>query len=225
MERLLSGVSHPGSWFDNLSMPTRRCDVGASEAEAIEVWLRTPAGRARLHAALDRRRLPHALADDLAQDVLVAALLAPGPIEEPAAWATVVAARRAVDLLRARARRPVAELEPWIEPVEASLAPEDAVVGHLGVADDARRALAGVVPVAVRSAALTAVTVAVDGVALPRDCPQPGRGAAAADAPLWAGVWFAGGHDCWAEPDTPAVRKRRSRAVAAARDALAAVTT
>ena len=190
--------------------------------EQVAAWLRTPEGRARVVAALDRRRLPASLADDLASDVVVAALAASEPITEPAAWATTVVGRRATDLVRARVRRPVASLDEWgdagFEVVDDVAGPEDLAVGESG--DHVRRALADVVPVAVRSAALTAVTVAVDDPPLPNDCPQPGSGAAAADGALWAGVWFAGGHDCW-QPDSPAARKRRSRAVGQARAALA----
>jgi len=191
-------------------------------AEAVAAWVATPAGRARLLAALDRRRLPASLVDDLASDVAVAAFLADEAILEPAAWATTVAARRAVDLVRARARRPVVALDPWIdaglEPADPASGP-DVDLDRAG--DDVRFALATVVPVAVRSAALTAVTVAVDDPPLPADCPQPGQGASSSDGPLWAGVWFAGGYGCWASPDDAATRKRRSRAVAAARAALA----
>ncbi len=198
---------------------------GAAEAEQVARWLATPPGRARLVAALDRRRLPSSLVDDLGQDVVLAALLAAEPIESPEAWATAVAARRAVDLVRARVRRPVTALDPWLDEPAPEPGPGPAEALELaGAGDEARRRLAGVVPVVVRSAALTSVTVAVDGVPLPPDCPQPGQGAAADDLPLWVGVWFAGGHDCWAaDPgaDTPAIRKRRSRALAAARTALA----
>ena len=192
-------------------------------AEEVAAWLAGPEGRARVVASLDRRRLPASLADDLVSDVVVEALCAREPIDEPAAWATTVLGRRAVDLVRARSRRPVVALDPWIdagfEPVDDDASPE--TVALTGAGDDLRRALATVVPAVVRSAALTALTVAIDDPALPRDCPQPGAGAVAADRPLWAGVWFAGGHDCWTVPDTPATRKRRSRAITRTRAALA----
>jgi hypothetical protein len=192
-------------------------------AEAVAAWLATPEGRARVVAALDRRRLPASLADDLASDVVVDALGASEPIEEPAAWATTVLVRRSIDLVRARARRPVVSLDEWsdagFEVIADDTGPEDVDLAPAG--DAVRRALGAVQPVAVRSAALTAVTVAVDDPVLPADCPQPGAGASASDAPLWAGVWFAGGWDCWTDPDTPATRKRRSRAVSRARAALA----
>jgi hypothetical protein len=192
-------------------------------AEAVAAWLATPEGRARVVGALDRRRLPASLADDLASDVVVAALGATEPIEEPPAWATTVLVRRSIDLARARARRPVVSLDEWadagFEAIDDAAGPDHVELEAPG--DDVRRALAAVQPVAVRSAALTAVTVALDDPALPTDCPQPGAGASASDAPLWAGVWFAGGWDCWTEPDTDATRKRRSRAVSRARAALA----
>ena len=195
----------------------------STAAEEVAAWLATPEGRARLAAALDRRRLPTSLLEDLAADVVVAALTAREPIDEPAAWATSVLARRAVDLVRARARRPVVALDAWLdagfEPFDEGAGPDD--VALVGMGDELRRALATVLPVAVRSASLTAVTVAVDDAGVPGDCPQPGAGAAATDGPLWAGVWFAGGRDCWTVPDSDATRKRRSRAVGRVRSALA----
>src|SRR5438128_8509601 len=75
--------------------------------EGVAAWLRAREGRARVRRALDRHRLPAALADDLAQEVLCRAWRALGrgeAIVSVPAFATVLLARAAVDVVRGRAR-------------------------------------------------------------------------------------------------------------------------
>jgi hypothetical protein len=181
---------------------------------------------------LAARGLPHALADDLRQEVFVAVLAYGGRIDNPIGFATRALRFRATDQLRARRRSPLVTLPAYEEGVAEPADPADPADGPDGpavldavdgaVVDRVRRGLASADPVRARSAALTAITVADEAPQLPADCPVPGQGASAVDAPWWVGVWFAGGADLFAD-GTSATRKARSRRIAEARALLAAV--
>jgi hypothetical protein len=88
--------------------------------EGVNAWLWGPEGRSRVRYAIDRYRLPVALADDLAQEVLYRAWRAIGrgeAIVSVPAFATTLLSRAAVDLLWGRSRRgedlePGADAEP-----------------------------------------------------------------------------------------------------------------
>jgi hypothetical protein len=187
--------------------------------QAVVAWFGSDEGRAAVHRVLVERGLADGLADDLRQDVLVDLLAARTAIANPIGFASTALRRRATDRLRAFRRAATVTLDPYEDTVVDPAPGPEALAGDVGPA--VRTRLAGAVPVRARSAALTAVTVAVDDPPLPQDCPQPGQGASASDAALWTGVWFAGGADLWPGA-TPAARKQRSRLVAEARAVLAA---
>jgi hypothetical protein len=202
--------------------------------EAVEVvvrWFDSDEGRAAVHKTLAARGLPSTLASDLRQEVYVALLAYGGEIDNPIGFATRALRFRATDLLRARRRSLVVTLPAYEDGVAETVEPADPADGPDGPAlldavdgalvDHVRRVLADAEPVRARSAALTAVTVADEAPQLPGDCPVPGQGAVAADAAWWAGVWFAGGADLFADGSS-ATRKARSRRIAEARALLAA---
>src|SRR3989442_7110827 len=74
--------------------------------EGVAAWLRAREGAARVRRALDRHRLPAALADDLAQEVLCRTWRALGRgegINSVPPFARVVLAPAALDVVRGRA--------------------------------------------------------------------------------------------------------------------------
>lgn len=199
------------------------------EVEAIRLFLASPQGLARARRALQRNRLPEHLRDDLVQEVLRRALsrVHQGePIDNPAGFATAVLHHASVDLLRGRLRQPLPlptlarDADDGDFDIESTNDPavDDALVGS-SLARHVRRALhaaAGTVPEKV-AAALAYLTAAVDQAPVGEGCPQPAGGAGAREGAGWAGLWYAGRDDCFPEPSQPdsaAVRKRRSRAVA-----------
>ncbi|HEV7195691.1 MAG TPA: sigma-70 family RNA polymerase sigma factor, partial [Pedococcus sp.] len=113
-------------------MPAKTRADGPSEA-IIAAWR---AESARLVGALVRMTRDVDLAEDLAQDALVAALEqwpATGVPQNPAAWLMTTAKRRAVDHFRRTdtLRRKVAELEHDAGGQEARMPDLDAQVDHI----------------------------------------------------------------------------------------------
>ena len=206
----------------------------APTLEGVAAWLRAREGAARVRRALDRHRLPAALADDLAQEVLCRTWRALGRgevINSVPAFASVLLARAAVDVVRGRARR--GELaEVWAGGVARP--PEEAHDGDpvgetVAVAldrpgaDGVRRelqTLAGPQPAA-GAAALAYVTLVADHVAPPPGCPAPEGGVDPEEALAWAALWCSGRDDCFETGAPAAVRARRSRALRAMRALLA----
>ena len=65
------------------------------------------------------------------------------------------------------------------------------------------------------SAAITFIARVADEAELAQQCPQPEAGATATEAAVWAGLWYAGRHECFGEGNT--ITKRRSRAMSRVR--------
>jgi DNA-directed RNA polymerase specialized sigma24 family protein len=205
----------------------------------VAAWLRAREGRARVRRALDRHRLPPALADDLAQEVLCRAWRALGRgevINSVPAFVTVLLARAAVDVVRGRARRGELAEAPAGAGASSLEGAHDgdpvgetvAVVLDRPGADGVRRelhGLAGPQPVA-GAAALAYVTLVADDVPPLAGCPAPEGGVDPDEALAWAALWCSGRDDCFdagaAGAIAPgAVRARRSRALRAMRALLA----
>lgn len=198
-------------------------DVGA-----VAAWLASPEGREASVRWVRRLGLPAHLAEDVAQEVLVrtgVAVRRGEVLRNPAAWGNRLGAFAARDLLRGSLRRPPAAIHaPEDEPVDLVARSEDvegAVIGAHLVGGVRRAVAARVAPRPwVAAAALAHLAAAVDGAPVGRGCPQPVGGAGAQEAAEWAGLWYGGQVRCFAEPGAPetaAVRKRRSRAVAQVR--------
>jgi hypothetical protein len=194
------------------------------DVSAVATWLASPEGRAASARWVRRLGLPADLAEDVAQEVLVRTALATRQGEElrnPAAWANRLGAFVARDLLRGALRRPrPAEALDGDEPADfaAHLDDVEAAVVAADLAGGVRRAVvARVAPRPwVAAAALAQLAAAVDGAPVGPSCPQPAGGAGAHEAAEWAALWYAGQVRCFPDPgaaESPAVRKRRSRAV------------
>lgn len=188
------------------------------DIEGMRQFLASSKGRAMVRRALDHNALSHQLADDVAQEVLRRTLtqLARGTaIDNVEAFATTVAQRASIDVLRGEMRQPRSfddiELEEW---EYGAAAAADVDVDAALMARGVRRALhSNAEPVPPRAAAaLTYVSVRVEGALVGDGCPQPGKGAGPDDAAAWAGLYYAGQDDCFGSSEKH--RKRRSRAVA-----------
>jgi hypothetical protein len=209
----------------------------ANAAERAAHFLRSPAGRATIHRTLTARQLPRSLADDLIQDVLGRVCAAAGQgvaIDNVEAFATRLAQRSAVDIVRGRIRHPQLVDLRGVDPDAEVQGQPFAVASPLDVEADA---LAGEALAAVRrlvhhrlaadpsagAAALAYLAVMVEGASPGDRCPQPLAGASPDEAAEWAALWYGGRRDCFAgdATTTPAtVRKRRSRLVHRFRDVL-----
>jgi DNA-directed RNA polymerase specialized sigma24 family protein len=205
------------------------------DIERADRFLKSTGGRAAVHRILAVRRLPHTLADDLAQEALrrVAEATERGTvIENPEGFVTQALHFAAVDILRGRIRTiqslavppavdPDAEERGWSHhAIDSFASPLDVEVEALAFESIAavRRAVhqrLGPDPAAA-AAALAYIAVVVDGAPTPPDCPQPIGGASPQEAADWAGLWYAGRDDCFPTHDgmtaPAAMRKRRSRA-------------
>ena len=186
--------------------------------------------------ALAGHGLPAHLADDLVQEALIRAHRAEergddvGNVE---AFTTVLVQRAARDLLRGIRRRP--EGHTVAEPIDdldtdglatrlGSDLPESVVVGA-DVATELRRRVAGALSTSPRPAAgaLATLAIVLDGAGPADDCPVPKAGAGDDEALAWAGLFYAGRHECFPPAgvaDDAATRKRRSRAVQQQRQVL-----
>jgi hypothetical protein len=163
------------------------------------------------------------LLDDLAQETLRRMLVAEGrgtEIDSVEAFVNVLAQRAAIDLLRRAVRDPISiedvERRDWVDDGHEIEAVDAVLVGIAVRGAVARRV--GSVP-ARAAAALAYLAAMVDGAVVADDCPQPGKGAGPTESAEWAGLWYAGRDDCFADGGA-AVRKRRSRAVADLRELL-----
>ena len=198
-----------------------------STVEGVNAWLWGPEGRGRVRHAIDRYRLPAALADDLAQEVLYRAWRAIGrgeAIVSVPAFATTLLSRAAVDLLRGRSRRGEGLERPGAEARAGHLddredpgAPADpgrssqtttsadpvgdavALALDPPVADGMRRSLHGLLGPrpTAGAAALAYVTLVADDVPLPVDCPAPEGGVDPEEGLAWAALWCTGREDCF----------------------------
>ena len=187
--------------------------------EGVRQFLVSPAGRAMVRRALDHNALSHQIADDVTQEVLRRSLtqLARGTvIDNVEAFATKLAQRASIDVLRRDLRQPRSfddiELDEWEYGAVAAV--DDGDVEAALMARDVRRALhSKAEPVPARAAAALAYfTVHVEGTPVGDGCPRPGKGAGPDDAAAWAGLYYAGRDDCFGSSEKH--RKRRSRAVA-----------
>lgn len=193
------------------------------DVTAVATWLASSDGRQAAARWVRRLGLSADLAADVAQEVLVRTTVAVRGGEQlrnPAAWANRVGAFAARDLLRGALRQPRAVLPEAEDPVELAARADDveAVAVGADLAAAVRRAVATRIAPRpwVGAAALAHLAAAVDGAPVGPRCPQPAGGAGPAEAAEWAGLWYAGQVRCFAEAgvtETPAVRKRRSRAV------------
>jgi hypothetical protein len=208
--------------------------------ERADRFLKSTGGRAAVHRILAVRRLPHTLADDLAQEALrrVAEATDRGKvIDNPEGFVTRALHYAALDILRGRIRSsqslalpavvdPDAEERGWsYDAIDTIASPLDVEVDALAFEPLAavRRAIhqrLGPDPAA-GAAALAYLAVTVDGAATPPDCPQPIGGASPQESADWAGLWYAGRDDCFPTHEgatrhgvtaPAAMRKRRSRA-------------
>jgi hypothetical protein len=207
---------------------------GVDGVDAVAGWLASPEGRRAAQRWVGRLGLPAHLADDVAQEVLArtVAAAAEGQVpRNPGAWANRLGAFAARDLLRGALRRPrpAGALQDGDDQagLEATADEVEAVAVAAELASGVRRALAARVGTRpwVGAAALTHLAVAVDGAPVGARCPQPAGGAGPQEAAEWAALWYAGRVGCFPEAgerETPAVRKRRSRAVAEVRAMLGA---
>lgn len=205
------------------------CDRGGvDDLSSVAAWLASPEGRQASARWVRRLGLPADLAEDVAQEVLVrtAAAVERGEVlRNPEAWANRVGAFAARDLLRGMLRRPrpvVGDDDEEASDISGRPDEVEAVVVAAELAGGVRRAVvARVAPRPwVGAAALAHLAAALDGAPVGRACPQPAGGAGPHEAAEWAGLWYAGQVRCFADPgaaETPAVRKRRSRAVAQVR--------
>jgi hypothetical protein len=200
--------------------------------EAAFEFLRSPDGRAMVTRALRSRGLPLDLRDDLVGEIMRRVLTAAAreTIENPPGFATHAAQYAAADLLRGELRRPV-PLLPTAPDDDAAVEvaddaePADARVVARAALQTLREALfdnayAGPTQVAT---ALAYLAASVEDAPVGSQCPAPLGGAGEREADEWAGLWYGGKHDCFggaAVHDGPAVRKRRSRAIAQMRAAL-----
>lgn len=201
------------------------------DVRAVATWLASPEGRQAAARWVRRHGLAQDLAEDVAQEVLVRTTIAVGNgevLRNPAAWANRVGAFAARDLLRGALRRPrpgtTVEVEDPVELAARSDEVEAVAVGA-DLASGVRRAVAARVAARpwVGAAALAHLAAAADGAPVGPRCPQPAGGAGPLEAAEWAALWYAGQVRCFPEPGAPetaAVRKRRSRAVAQVRSLL-----
>ena len=188
------------------------------DIEGMRQFLASPAGRAMVRRALDHNALSHQLVDDVTQEVLRRTLtqIARGTvIDNVEAFATTVAQRASIDVLRGQMRWPRSfddiDLEEW---EYGAVAGEDSDVETGLMARSLRIVLhTKAEPVPARAAAALAyLTVHLEGTPVGDGCPQPGKGAGPSEAAEWAGLWYAGRDDCFGSEGKH--RKRRSRAVA-----------
>ena len=210
--------------------------------EQATAFLLGDQGRSIVRRWLSRYRLPTHCFDDVIQDALIRVLTAEDRGMKPDnvdAFVTTVVQRAARDLLRGRLRRPEghladppAEGEAWDFADDtagpAQIALDSEAIAALGEQVDATRHVLGasLASKAHPAAMSLAVLAIVHGDAVPADdCPTPASGVGAEEGVWWAGVFYAGPDGCFAidgEPEHAAVRKRRSRAINAAKSALAA---
>lgn len=219
-------------------------ELRAQRDEALG-WLLSADGSAAARRLAARHRLPAAVADDLVQDAAVRLVVTfegrGEPFEEgfvAGAYARRTLQTATLDLLRGDRRRPVAAWLGLPEDGESggpdplvALADPGPDLAALALSplleDGCRRALAGLLaphPWA-GAAALVVLTLGCHpGVAPAPGTPAPAGGAGADQALVWAGLHYAGEAACFPGPggaDTPAIRQRRSRRIAAVRALLA----
>lgn len=217
--------------------------------EELQAWCLGPQGRGAAARSLRRTRLsadPGAV-DDLCQQVFIKVWqrLQRGPLDGPAhtsaveAYAEVTVRNAANDLIRRGARDRLDELtDPTkrfglIEHLDEESDPDSGtgaqpshIVGqpvrwalHAHLAERQRRLQPWTI-----AAALVFVELADHpDLELLADTPRPHRQSRAShDGAGWAALAYAGRIDCFTQPETSAVRERRSTALARMRTALVA---
>jgi hypothetical protein len=181
----------------------------------VHLYVSSPEGQRRIGAALERRRLPSALDTDIEEAVLSEArrfILNGGSIGSVSGWCNARVAARSIDLSRGVIRREK-QLGVQVDVIEL----EDVAESPSGPIDgDLRDLRLDVLLLDERSedisAALTFITRVADEAQLTKQCPQPEAGATTTEAAVWAGLWYAGRHECFGGGNT--ITKRRSRAMA-----------
>lgn len=202
------------------------------QLDEVARWLGNDEAQRRARRALDRRHLDHRFADYVLSDANLRVLRTfqlraePYEVFEAVGFAIRIIERSAADLLRRPAHR--YEVVGGKDDIGAAGIEDDPVVvtAPEGLESRVRMALhahAGTATWAT-AGALVVVTVTLDGVtSFAPHVPAVGQGAVATQQPWWAGLHYAGKHDCFAG-DGAAVRQRRSRAVQRMREVLAAAS-
>jgi hypothetical protein len=200
---------------------------------AVHEWLQSTEGQSMISRTLQAHRLPSSFDADVERMVLRSAATATSRgarIDSAPAWATSCLRNRVKDLLRS----PMSKRAPRRDRPHDDLTDDEARFGAdtgdgaierfetSQVADEVRRQLLMTGTHGWQVAGgLAVLAVGVDGAEPGARCPRPVGGAGELEAGNWAGLWYAGRHDCFdADADTDVVRKRRSRAAAALRSAL-----
>lgn len=178
-------------------------------------------------SALRRYGLPLDLFEDLTQEVLQRAWQAErkgDQIRNIEAFTVTLITRAALDMIRGHLRRPEGALqlvelydEMAKQPDGAPEEIEATAVGHDQIAH-LRRRLAPTLTAtpAAAAGALVVLAIAMEGAKPAEDVPVPKGGVDGAEAVAWAGLFYAGGRDCFPtdhRPEDAAMRKRRSRAL------------
>jgi len=208
-------------------------DARDDETDVVGVarWLMSADGQAMVRRELRRCGLPDSYDADLAEMTEHAAQRMADrgqPIHSIPAWTTHTFRRRAMDLLKSpahRRRKPLDELSADSTHVDTADSIADLLAAlqlseirrHVGHADRHPHGW----PV---SAALSFLSVAIDGCAPGRCCPAPIGGADEYDAAHWAALFYAGETGCFAAngtPDTATIRQRRKRRIDTVRAVLA----
>lgn len=221
-------------------MPDAVLDRRAGQLEALTAWIASPDARAAARSELATVGLRGSgLADELLSDVwmrVVGRIRREALADRPDGGdPTIAYARRslrnaALDLLRVPAVTSLDELlaggwEPGVddgpgdpaEPVDDEV-PEP-VASVPGLVDDVRLGLFARLPdryVAAWTVAagLASVTLGADQATAAPDVPTPAQASSGwVRRHLWAGLAYAGQDRCFVQPETGAVRERRSRAV------------
>ncbi|MFZ6005829.1 MAG: hypothetical protein ACOYXM_18040 [Actinomycetota bacterium] len=206
-------------------------------------------GRKVVRRNLRAQGLPENLHDDVVQETLVAVYVLEARGLEPEsveALVSTIVRRRTVDMLRGLRRRPEGHLIPVapgaadatdnIDLADDDLLPDEAAItadelAQLGaIVNGIREALGPRLDHnPTRAAGALAVLSIAHGDAVPaEDCPTPKGGVAQSEAISWAGLFYGGSKRCFpteGDPENPAMRQRRSRALRHLRDTLTDVAT
>lgn len=178
--------------------------------------------------ALRRNGLPLDLFDDLTQEVLVRAWRVEQrgvEVANPNAFTVTLIQRQAQDMIRGILRRPeghiddievdddtkIIDVRPPFDGAEDKLIAKEQL-------QHVRQRLATELGAQPKQAAgaLVVLAIAVDSALPAVDVPVPKGGIDSGEATAWAGVFYAGGHDCFPTNggrEDAAMRKRRSRAL------------
>lgn len=201
-----------------------------TDADRVSLWLMTNEGAAALMSTLRRFGLQGSFDSDLVKMVIHAADLMVDKgqsIESIPAWTKSALRLRAMDLLRSPGSQRAYHGIDDDSTTGRSLTQPRGSVEH----NDIAQLLTGMAVADIRrhvgaqwgttqswriSASLTYLSISVDGCAAGTACPAPVGGAGELDAAHWAGLHYAGQHECFAahgQPDSNTIRQRRKRKI------------